>query len=230
MEWAGYVSFLKKDFEEYALKKKMKVEIEIVKPDITDENQLFGTIRETKKKVDICTPSCSFYRARREKLMKLLSPLDTSEVANYSKIPATLRNSKLFRDDEGRVYGIVFLAGPYGLAYNADKVRKVPDSWDILWSDESAGKYSVNEETAFVNGYISIWVERPEYPTVVYDIDDLSKTNGTNLQKRLDRLASGASHFWNGFGNTPEQLKNCVTRQRGDSESRRQTRRVRIGN
>ena len=98
----------------------------------------------------------------------------------------------------------MFLAGPYGLAYNADKVKTAPDSWEILWSDEARNTYSVNAETAFVNVYISAWVEQPVDPTIVYDID---RVNTVTLQQRLDRLADGAKHFWSGFGNTPEQLE-----------------------
>ncbi|WP_141732250.1 ABC transporter substrate-binding protein [Oligoflexus tunisiensis] len=202
-EWPTYVSMHKKEFEAFAKKKGLDVELIVVKPDISDEQVLFENLR--KEEIDVITPTESFIHARQGKLMNLIAPIDESKVEGYEVIPESLRKSKFHHDDKGKSYGVVFMAGLYGLYYNSEKVKTPPTSWDVLWSDAAKGKYSVSADTYFVNGHISQWTLDGQNIENAYDVD---KMNKAKLQSKLDHLAKEAAHLWKGVGNTPDQLKN----------------------
>ncbi len=199
-EWPGYVSMQKNEIIAYAKSKGMDIDFEIIKPDISDENSTFDNLRSGK--VDILTPTESFIQSRSGKILKLLAPVDSSKVAGYSAIPDSLRSSK-FHQDKSNAYGVVFMAGYYGLYYNTKKVKEAPKSWDVLWSDAAKAKYSVSKDTYFVNAHIAQWVLDPKNPTNAYDA---SKMDPVALKAKLSTLAKNAKHLWTGIGNTPAQL------------------------
>ncbi len=201
MEWEGYFSFLKEDFEKYAKDLGKDYKLTVVQPSITDADQLFQTIRA--QDVDVCTPSSSFFKGNHGKLFKVLQPVDAAKVANFGNLPAAIQKAQFSRDEQGKLYGIPFLAGPYGLAYNTDRVKVAPTSWEVLWKPENVGKYSVNKETADVNVYVAAMVDgTPASKVWDYDTIDTNK-----VQKRLDSLAKNAGYIWGGHGTPLDEMK-----------------------
>lgn len=202
-EWPGYVSMNKEEFYKYAKSKGIEVELNVVKPDIATEEIMFNNLRSTDKAVDIATPTESFLPSRQGKILKLLAPVDPSKVDGYNNVPAQLRNSE-FHISGGKHYGIVFMAGYYGLYYNSNVVKSAPTSWEILWSPEAAKKYSVSKDTYFVNAHIAQWTIDSKNIEHAYDE---TKMDDAKLRSKLKDLAKNAAHLWEGIGNTPEQLK-----------------------
>ncbi len=200
-EWPGYLSMHTEAFHAYAKSKGLDVKLEVVKPDISDEQVTFENVRSGK--VDVLTPTESFLQARQKKLLNLLAPVDVSKVVGYDKVPASLRNSP-FHVDGGKPYGVVFMAGYYGLYYKHAKVKE-PKSWDILWSDEAKGKYSVSKDTYFVNAHIAQWSLDAKNVEHAYDAGKLDKAK---LGEKMKGLAANAAHLWEGIGNSADQLKN----------------------
>ncbi len=200
-EWPGYLSMQADAFHAYAKSKGLDVKLEVVKPDISDEQVIFENVRAGK--VDVLTPTESFLHARQKKLLNLLAPIDVSKVVGYDKVPSSLRTSP-FHSEGGKPYGVVFMAGYYGLYYKHAKVKE-PKSWDVLWSDEAKGKYSVSKDTYFVNGHVAQWTIDGKNVEVAYDAGKIDKAK---LAPKLKALASNAAHLWEGIGNSPEQLKN----------------------
>jgi len=213
-EWTGYLSMHSKAIKDHCSKKGMDIDILVGGPDISDEENLFNSLRagvsvkgkDGKLPVDIATPTESFLKSREGKILKLLAPVDTSKIEGYDKlIPAELRNSVSHIQD-GKHYGVVFMAGYYGMYYNSAKVKKAPTSWDFLWSDAAKGKYSVSKDTYFVNGHIAQWAIDASAKNVknAYDIDKMDRDK---LGQKLEALAQNAKHLWVGIGNSPEQIK-----------------------
>jgi spermidine/putrescine-binding protein len=189
----------KSAFEAFAKSKGMSIELQVVKPDITDDKVIFENVRQGK--VDVLTPTESFFFTRGKKLLNLVAEVDPAKVPGYEAIPSTLRNSE-FHINEGKHYGIVFMAGYYGLYYNSKKVS-APNQWDFLWSSEAKGKYSVSKDTYFVNAYISQWALDKKGIENAYDS---SKFDKKKLGTKMLELAQNAHHLWEGEGNTKEQL------------------------
>lgn len=204
VEWPGYLSMHNEGFVAFAKSRGYDVTIRVVKPDISDEDNLFNTLRSNPT-VDIVTPTESFLHSRGQKLLKLLNPVDPKKVENYARVPKMLRTSVFHRDRNGTDYGIVFMAGYYGLYYNTKFVSRAPDSWAVLWAPENRGKYSLSRDTYFVNAHIAQWTLDPAKPERAYDANLIDEQA---LGQKLTQLAKGASHLWEGEGNTPEQLKN----------------------
>lgn len=198
-EWPSYVSMHKEAFEAYAKSKGMNVTLEVIKPDISDEQVIFDNVRTGN--VDVLTPTESFIHARQKKLLKLLAPVDVSKVVGYNNVPESLRNSP-FHMEGGKHYGIVFMAGYYGLYYNT-KTAKEPKSWDVLFAPENKGKFSVSRDTYFVNAHIAQWSIDSTNIEAAYSAD---KMDAEKLSAKLKTLAGNAHHLWDGIGNKPESL------------------------
>lgn len=200
-EWPGYVSMHKAEFEAFAKAKGVEVSIEVVKPDITDDLVIAETLR--KGGVDVLTPTEAFMHSHDDELIKLLAPVDPAKVPGYERVSESLRNSSYHRSGD-KHYGIVFMAGYYGLYFNTAHIKDPPKNWDLLWKPEMKKKYSVSKETYFVNTYVASWVMDGKNIEHAYDI---MKLNKDKMAKKVRELAVNAHHLWVGIGNTPEELK-----------------------
>lgn len=67
----------------------------------------------------------------------MLQKLDFSNIPNYQYIDEEYRG--LAYDPENE-YSVPYTWGVVGIFYNKEYVHEVPDSWEILWDDQYAGK------------------------------------------------------------------------------------------
>lgn len=200
LEWEGYISPFADDFNAYAKSKGMDVTLNIVKPYISDPEQIFKEMRA--KKADVVTPTHNYYKTSDGKLFQVLQPLDHSKLSNYTKVLNSLRTANYDKDAAGK-YSVPLLGGSYGLAYNADKTSP-PDSWSALWEPKFKGKYAVTSDQFEANIYTTLLV-MGYAPESFYDIEK-SKLNKDQVQEKLSQLVANSSSFWGGMAD-PEKMR-----------------------
>ena len=123
-----------------------------VKMDLFGDNtELFAKIREGNPGYDVIVPSNDY--VERMWRAKLLSPLDHSQISNFSNV------GKLFQEagfDPGRKYSMPYMWGTMGIGYRKSKVKR-PTSWSDVWgegSDKYAGRIGWISEPSSMMGMV----------------------------------------------------------------------------
>lgn len=193
LEWEGYISPYVKEFDAYAKKHGKNIKLNILQPYITNPEQIFETVRSGA--ADIVTPTVNYYKMEKEKLLKILYPIDFNKLTNYKKVLASLRNAD-YDKLEGKKYSVPLVGGSYGLAYNANINKTAPTSWNILWDEKYKGKYAVTDDQFEANIYNTMLVMGYS-PESIYDIEK-TKFDEEKVQAKLDLLVKNAKTFWPG--------------------------------
>ena len=197
--WEGYAPPAQVEkFESYIQAKyNRKVTLDIKY--ISDPNDFFNAVRS--QKADIISPTHNLLKDSKFNYIdkKLILPVDLRNIPNYENLIPDLHHADYITKD-GRVYGVPFAHGPYGLAYNAMLV-KPPDTWNIFWDPVYANKYTISADYYEVNIYITALA-------LGYDREMLDKADMLNnpvLQRKLRSLIKNAHSLWNGV-DKPEDL------------------------
>lgn len=200
LEWEGYISPFKEDFEVYAKSKGMEVELNIMDPYITDPELIFNKLRA--RAADVTTPTHNYYKMNKNRLLLVLQPIDFSRLSHYPKVLNSLRNSQ-YDEFKGKKYSVPLLGGSYGLAYNAAK-RDEPKSWEELWQPENKAKFAITGDQFEANIYTTLLVLGYP-PESFYDIDAI-EFDKPKVQAKLTSLVQNADSFWNGMADV-ERMK-----------------------
>lgn len=200
LEWEGYISTFKSDFEAYAKSKGKDVTLSFMKkPDgtisyISSADDIFKALRSND--VDIVTPTNNYYHGENAKLIQLLLPLETGRLSNYQAVYPNLRQASFFRDDSGQIYGLPLLGGSYALAYNSARV-KAPSSWRVLLSPEAKGRFMVTNEQFEANVYQMALLVGVK-PADIYDYDRYTEAQRAQVGDLLKQLVANSAGFWGG--------------------------------
>lgn len=202
--WDGYAPIEKvMQFEELMSKKyEKKVRLE-VNTSVSDPQEFFDYIRSEEKGYDIISPSHNLIKDERFNYIskKLILEIDPNNMPNYKDILPSLSKAD-YISDGGRIYGVPFAHGPYGIAYNTKYFDKAPDSINVLWEEKHKGRYCVSSDYYEVNVFLTamaMGMTREE----MADFDKLSVSDDFN--KKLRDLAHNAKSFWVGV-DKPEDL------------------------
>ncbi|MCR6631872.1 MAG: extracellular solute-binding protein [Magnetospirillum sp.] len=201
LEWEGYISTFKTDFEQYAKSKGKDVTLVFPKrPDgttryITSADDIFTDLRNGA--TDIVTPTNNYYRGENAKLIQLLQPVDAAKLGNLGSVYPRLRDAAFFRNDDGSVYGVPLLGGSYALAYNAGKGVKSPN-WADLLTPAAKGKFMVTSDQFEANVYQMALLSGVK-PADIYDIDRYSEAQRTQVAAHLKTLVANSAGFWGGM-------------------------------
>ena len=100
--------------------------------------EMYTKIKKGGTKYDIAIPSDYMI----EKMVKedLLEPIDLSKIPNYSNINERFKN--LDFDPENK-YSVPYFWGTVGIIYNTNLITDPIDSWDVLWDEKYAGKFTM---------------------------------------------------------------------------------------
>jgi spermidine/putrescine transport system substrate-binding protein len=201
LEWEGYISPYVADFKAYAKSKGMEVELNILKPYITNPTQIFEALRA--QKADVVTPTCNYFKMADNQLIKVLMPIERRKLENYPKVIAQARLSN-YDEFEGKKYSVPLLGGTYALACNTATIKTPPASWEVLWSPEAKGKFTLTGEQFEANIYMVMQVLGYP-PNSFYDVES-GKTDLEKVQTKLNALVANAKGFWPGM-ETVENMK-----------------------
>ena len=148
-----------------------------------------------KKAVDVIVPSHNVLHDERYQLLKqqLLLPFDLNNLPNYQHLIATLQYSANSTQN-GQVYTVPMVHGPYALIYSPQVVKESPDSWRVLWRPEYKGLYAISYDYFEVNVYVAA-LSLGVPPEQLTDIDVLKRFK---VGDALIDLVRNAHTLWRG--------------------------------
>lgn len=203
--WDGYAPPEKvRQFEESMSKKYGKpVHLE-VSTKVSDPQEFFDAIRTEEKGVHIISPSHNLIKDERFNYIskKLIIEIDPNNIPNYKDLLPTLAKADYMSED-GKVYGVPFAHGPYGIAYNTKYFDKAPDSLNVLWEQKNIGRYSVSSDYYEVNAFLTA-MAMGKKGNEIWDFEKLSTSD--EFIAKLRALAQNAKTFWVGV-DKPEDLQ-----------------------
>ena len=132
---------------------------------------------------------------------KLIVPVDLANIPNYkSLIPALQKPG--YATDDGKVYAVAMVQGPYGLMYNKDRIA-APKSWSILWDAKYKGQYSVGNLPNF--NVVTVALSLGFKGDAVFEFEKLR--DDPRVLARLTELVKNSSKVWDGVDDAAD-LKN----------------------
>lgn len=191
--WEGYAIPEYTDEFEKLVKEKYGMDLKVTVKNVSDPQEFFDGIRT--KKIDIISPANNIPKSKKWKFIEgqFALPVDLDNVPNYKNLIPDLQHADYISKD-GAVYGVPYIYGPYGLAFNTGIVKEEPKSWNILWESQYAGKYSLSSDYHEANIYITalaMGLKRDE-------IFNYEKLNTPEFKAKLKLLAKNAKSFWVG--------------------------------
>lgn len=207
VERGRHIAALQTEFRQFAESRDKAVTLHIVGPEIDSEATLFNAIRNAlayEQPVDVFVSLAAFHHVTQGRLRALAVPVTESRLDAWRNVIPAIHDSALFRDEAGLLHAIPFMVGAHALAYNADRVEAPPASWNLLWTETAANRFSVGALEPYVNAVVSAWTEDPVDPVLAYDVNAV---NWRNLRNRLDGLALNARQLWFDPGNAPSLLR-----------------------
>lgn len=194
--WEGYAPPEQVEkFQTYIKQKYGKAITLEISHKVSDVCDFFDALRE--RKFHIISPAHNVIKDERFGLIrnKLIAPINLDNIPNYKTIIPALQKADYITDDEGNVYGVPILQGPYGLAYNTKYIKTPPQSWNILWDNKFTNRYAISADYYECNFYITA-LAMGLTEVDLYDFDTL-KTN-TIFMNKLRHLAQNAKSLWKG--------------------------------
>lgn len=198
--WEGYAKPYVKDFKDMVKSKyNLDLSVEINNP--TDQEEFF--LAAKKETADLISPPIELPKIPRfycyDFNNRYLKPITVKHIPNFEKLLPVFRHNTTATFN-GKRFGVPYNCGPYGLAYNADKLKQAPKSWDILWDDKYKNEYTINNNFPKCN----IWITAL---SMGYDQDkifDIENLHRDKIQNKLNKLAQDAKSLWNGAANPKE--------------------------
>lgn len=184
------------------IKKKYNIDLTLQITNVSDPDEFWQLARA--ERVDLISPAHNIPKSTKWPFIKyeVALPIDLNNVPNYQYVIPFLQKNP-FVTEKGVVYGVPYTMGPYGLAYNADKVKE-PTSWKILWQPEAKGKYTISRDYPDANIFTSALMLGARYVDL-YDSTRLFNQLGeAPLQSALYQLADNAYSLWTGTANPDE--------------------------
>ena len=191
--WEGYAdSEYTQNFEKM-VKETHGMVLKFSVRNVSDPQEFFDGVRG--ENADLISPAHNIPKSYLWQFVqrKLVLPLDLSHIPNYNNIIPDLQNAD-YISENGEVYGVPIVYGPYGLAYNTAVFKEAPDSWKIFWDPRYAGKYAVSSDYYEANIYFAGLASGFGRK----GLSDYDKMNTPEIREKLQKLAQNAKTFWKG--------------------------------
>lgn len=117
----------------------------------------------------------------------LVRPIDTSKLQNYSAVFESFQNGK-WNTFDGQPYGVTFAWGPNVLVYNTEAVNPPPNSWDVLFDPQYAGKITLPDNPMTIAD-VALWLGKA-------DPYDLTTGDLAAVKAKLLELRPNIRKFW----------------------------------
>ncbi len=198
-EWEGYIMPWEKEFKAYAKERGMDVDLEVYSEYLSSPEQIYNLAKG--QKCDIITPTHNYFAQKKNQLIRSLLPIDFSKIPNYANVFPSLKKLK-YKEYKGKNYAIPLLGGSYGLAYNADKVKK-PTSFDVLFDPANKCKTTLTKDQFAANLYMSV-IKAGYDAGSVYNVEKMIKGShlkDQKIEKNLNMLYDNVcaqDRFWVG--------------------------------
>ncbi len=149
LNWQGYGTD-----EAWALDAFTKAtETEVVHDYFNSEPEMITKLRTNPGAYDVVLTNSAWNGVASDE--GLVQAIDTSQIAHFSDLNPSLRDSALLGKD-GKIYGVSGVWGMTAIAYNTDKFEAAPDSVEVLWDPKLAKRVSVRDDAVEAVSYGAI--------------------------------------------------------------------------
>jgi len=198
--WEGYAKPFVQEYKKL-VKERFEIDVEAKIHNPTDQDEFYLAARDGT--ADLISPPQDLAKTPRFYCFKegnvLLNEVDGENIPNMRHIlPVFQADNSL--QHQGRRYGVPYNCGPYGLAYSTEMVKETPESWNVLWDPQYAGKYTINNNFPKCN----IWITALALGYTYDQIFDVNKLDRMKIQEKLNLLAKNAKSLWDGAANPDE--------------------------
>ncbi|MGH7185592.1 MAG: ABC transporter substrate-binding protein [Pseudomonadota bacterium] len=115
----------------------------------------------------------------------LLQPIATAKIAHFGDLIASMRDSPYLNID-GKTYGVAWVWGMTGLAYNVKDLPQAPDSIEVLWDPKLAGRISLRDDA----------VEVVSFAAIATGQDMNNPADMAKIREKLEALKPQIATFW----------------------------------
>lgn len=160
----------------------------------SNPDAFFNALR--KGEVDMISPAHNLPKDLRYNFTSngLTLPVNLENIPNYASIMPRLRR-RPWSEENGQIFAVPIVQGPYGLAYNTRFVDQQPVSWNILWDPRYAGNYAIARDYYELSIYISALAMGYNQRNI-FNYDAIK---GPLLERRVTALAVNADFMWKGM-------------------------------
>ncbi len=192
--WEGYAPYPQQQVFKQKIIEKYGIDLKFEVHHASNPDSFFNELR--KGTVDIISPAHNLPKDSRYNFTTngLTVPINLENVPNYDTLDPALQK-RPWAVEDGKIYAVPIVQGPYGLAYNTAIVKAEPVSWNIFWDERYAGRYSVQKDYYELNVYIaSLALGFGPDEIIHYDV-----IKGPALENKIRQLAIHADSLWTGF-------------------------------
>ncbi|MCP4399151.1 MAG: extracellular solute-binding protein [bacterium] len=154
LAWEGYMPAEHVDAFKQLIQEKYNVDLDITISYISSPDDVYNALKN--RQADIAPLVQNLPKDPKYKFIagKFLAPVDVNNILRYTDLIPALQQADSMTE-KGQVYGVPFVYGVYGLAYNTDLVKEEPTSWNIFWDPAYAGQYTISSDYSEINIYIT---------------------------------------------------------------------------
>jgi spermidine/putrescine transport system substrate-binding protein len=117
--------------------------IEVVHDYFNSEPEMITKLRTNPGAYDVVLTNCAWNGvASKEGLVQAIDP---AQITAYKSLSPIFRDSKLLNDG-GKTYGIAWVWGMTGIAYNTNVFKSKPESIEILWDAKEAKRVGLRDD------------------------------------------------------------------------------------
>jgi spermidine/putrescine transport system substrate-binding protein len=149
LNWQGYGTD-----EPWALEMfEQKTGIKVVHDYFNSEQEMLTKLRTSPGAYDVVLINSTYTEQAAKE--GLIQPIDTAKIANFGDLIPSMRDSS-YLNIGGKTYGISWVWGMTGLAYNTQDLPQAPNSIEVLWDPKLAGKISLRDDAVEVVSFGAI--------------------------------------------------------------------------
>jgi spermidine/putrescine transport system substrate-binding protein len=133
LNWQGYgtdEAWALEMFEE-------RTGVEVIHDYFNSEQEMLTKLRTSPGTYDVVLINSAFTEQAAKE--GLIQPVDSGKISNFENLSPILRDSPRFIID-GELYAIAWVWGMTSIAYNTEELDAAPESIQILWDPEFAGR------------------------------------------------------------------------------------------
>lgn len=140
VNWKDYGS----DDKEFIAQFEEAYNCEIVNTYMSSEEELLTKLRTSKDgEIDVCLPNCTILPAAIEE--GLLAEIDTAKLENFDGMFERFKTQKECFDGD-TMYAVPFVWGSTAIAYNSDVIKEAPESINVLFDKQYAGRIAFRDD------------------------------------------------------------------------------------
>lgn len=149
LNWQGYGTD-----EPWALEMfEKQTGIKVVHDYFNSEQEMLTKLRTSPGAYDVVLINSTYTEQAAKE--GLIQPIPTEKISHFADLIPSMRDSPYLNID-GKTYGIAWVWGMTGLAYNTQDLPQAPDSIEVLWDPKLAGKISLRDDAVEVVSFGAI--------------------------------------------------------------------------